>query len=374
MREPGRNVILSPVADILSIVLILATLALQVAVRPVLATDPVKTDADDPAVWVNPRDAGKSVIIGTNKVAKPDGALVVFDLKGHTKQTVDGLDRPNNVDVEYGLRSGRRRMDLAVTTERKANRLRVFSISKNGTLTDVSGDTSMPPEEKPIEPMGISLYRPKTGRVFAVVSPKEGPTDGHLLYFELVWNPVTKKVDAKFIKRFGAFSGKKEIEALCVDDELDLLYASDERFGTRRYALSADPKEEFQDLGTFNTTGFKEDHEGVALWKGRGDQGYLVCTDQVNKESVFHVYERKLPNREIGTFTGGCDTTDGIEVVSGRFGKVFPEGVFIAMNSTPKNFLVFSWRDIRRGLHLPKVRNMATTAKPMTPVASQPKP
>ncbi|MFX8278046.1 hypothetical protein ABTL45_19515, partial [Acinetobacter baumannii] len=88
-------------------------------------------------------------------------------------------------------------------------------------------------------PMGISLYRPRTGRVFAVVSPKEGPADGHLLYFELVWNPATKKVDAKFVKRFGAFSGRKEIEALCVDDEMNVLYASDERFGTRRYALSA---------------------------------------------------------------------------------------------------------------------------------------
>ncbi|MFX8871888.1 hypothetical protein ABTM94_19385, partial [Acinetobacter baumannii] len=84
--------------------------------------------------------------------------------------------------------------------------------------------------------------------------------------------------------------------------------------------------------------------------------------------------ERALPNRTLGTFTGGCDATDGIEVVSAPLGSAFPEGMFIAMNSKPKNFLVFNWRDIRRGLHLPRVRNIATTAAPITPVASQPKP
>lgn len=354
--------------------MVVAALFVQVAVRPAFATDPVKSDADDPAVWVNPVRASKSVIIGTNKAAKPDGALVVFDLRGRTLQTIDGLDRPNNVDVEYGLKAGRRRLDVAVTTERLAHRLRVFSIGRDGTLKDLSGDTSMPAEAKPIEPMGISLYRPRSGRVFAVVSPKEGPADGHLLYFELVWNRETGKVDAKFIKRFGAFSGRKEIEALCVDDEMNVLYASDERFGTRRYALSANPKEEFQDLGVFNTTGFSQDHEGIALWKGRGGRGYLVCTDQIDGDAVFHVYERALPNRPVGMFTGGCDATDGIEVVSAPLGSAFPEGVFIAMNSKPKNFLVFDWRSVRRGLHLPKVKNIATTAAAMTPVANHPNP
>lgn len=36
-------------------------------------------------------------MIGTNKVATPNGAVVVFDLDGKILQTIDGIDRPNNV-------------------------------------------------------------------------------------------------------------------------------------------------------------------------------------------------------------------------------------------------------------------------------------
>ena len=75
----------------------------SVDIRASVATAPVTDDADDPAVWVHPSDPARSLIIGTNKVAAPAGALVVFGLDGKIRQTIAGLDRPNNVDVEYGL-------------------------------------------------------------------------------------------------------------------------------------------------------------------------------------------------------------------------------------------------------------------------------
>ena len=46
----------------------------------------------------------------------PKGALVVFGLDGKTRQTVAGLDRPNNVDIEYGLRVAGQDIDIAVAT------------------------------------------------------------------------------------------------------------------------------------------------------------------------------------------------------------------------------------------------------------------
>ena len=87
-------------------------------VEPALRTEAVSADPDDPAIWVHPTDGARSLIIGTNKVKAPDGALVVFDLRGKIVQTVAGLDRPNNVDIEYGLRLNGQDTDVAVTTER----------------------------------------------------------------------------------------------------------------------------------------------------------------------------------------------------------------------------------------------------------------
>ena len=88
-------------------------------VEPALATEAVSSDPDDPAIWVNPIDSAQSLVLGTNKAQAPEGALVVFGLDGKTLQTVDGIDRPNNVDVEYGLLLGGGLADIAVLTERR---------------------------------------------------------------------------------------------------------------------------------------------------------------------------------------------------------------------------------------------------------------
>ncbi|MFA7227720.1 MAG: phytase, partial [Melioribacteraceae bacterium] len=47
-------------------------------IKPVVVTDSVKYDTDDPAIWINPSDPSKSLILGTDKDS--DGALYVFDL------------------------------------------------------------------------------------------------------------------------------------------------------------------------------------------------------------------------------------------------------------------------------------------------------
>jgi myo-inositol-hexaphosphate 3-phosphohydrolase len=43
---------------------------------------------------------------------------------------------------------------------------------------------------------------------------------------------------------------------------------------------------------------------------------------------------------------GGADSTDGLEVISAPLGGSFPQGLMIAMNAGPKNFLVFRWEDV----------------------------
>ncbi len=141
------------------------------------ATASLSNDPDDPAIWVHPTDPSQSLILGTMKVAAPAGALAAFGTDGQLRQLVTGLDRPNNVDVEYGFVLGGRSLDIAVVTERLARQLRIFAISSGDSpLTDLGGVPILegaPGEEG--APMGIGLYkRPRDGAIFAIVSPKAG--------------------------------------------------------------------------------------------------------------------------------------------------------------------------------------------------------
>lgn len=146
------------------------TTSSAIDVEPRVTTDQVGEDADDPAIWVHPADPSRSLILGTNKILAPSGALVVFGLDGKIRQTLEGLDRPNNVDVEYGLDLGGQATDIAVLTERYQKRLQVFSVAPDGSgLTDVSSVTGLGvfegEEGERSAPMGIALYRPDPATV-----------------------------------------------------------------------------------------------------------------------------------------------------------------------------------------------------------------
>src|SRR5205823_1100542 len=88
----------------------------QGSMGPALATASVSDDPDDPAVWIHASVPERSLILGTNKAPAPNGALVVFGLDGKVRQTLAGIDRPNNVDVEYGLMLQGQATDIAVLT------------------------------------------------------------------------------------------------------------------------------------------------------------------------------------------------------------------------------------------------------------------
>jgi len=168
-----------------------AVISAPVDIQPSVRTDQVSDDPDDPAVWVHPTDPARSLIVGTNKVKAPKGALVVFGLDGKIRQTVAGLDRPNNVDIEYGLIVGGQASDIAVATERLKSQLRVFKIATDGSgISDVTspGNTRVfaGRNGEQAAPMGISLYRrPRDGAIFAIVAPKSGPREGYLGQYKL---------------------------------------------------------------------------------------------------------------------------------------------------------------------------------------------
>lgn len=95
----------------------------QVDVTPLRETTPEVHQTDDPAIWVNKKNSAGSLIFGTIKMAAPDGAIAVYRLDGTRLMTVPNIDRPDNIDVAYGLRLGRRTIDIAVVTERNKSQL-----------------------------------------------------------------------------------------------------------------------------------------------------------------------------------------------------------------------------------------------------------
>ena len=316
-------------------------------IHPKRVTDMTPNDTDDPAIWVNPHDASKSLIVGTDK--NRAGGLYVFDLKGHMlKDKTVALKRPNNVDIEYGLMLDGKSVDIAVATERLTSKLRVFSLPDmtaidNGGLDMFVGEQG----EDQRALMGISLYkRPADGAIFAVVGRKNGPSGSYLWQY-LLHDNGNGQLSATLIRRFGTFSGLNEIEAIAVDDELGYIYYSDEGVGVRKYY--ADPSLGNKELALLATEGFAGDHEGISIYTEPDGRGYLLVSDQQANE--FHIFPRQgtaddphhhplLKVVELAT----CES-DGSEVTSTPLGQDFPNGMFVAMSDNC-TFQIYKWEQI----------------------------
>jgi 3-phytase len=326
-------------------------------ITAVRGTEALPFDPDDPAIWLNKTDPAQSLILGTMKVAAPDGGLAVFRIDGTLRQILKGPDRPNNVDVEYGLDLDATPTDIAVLTERLGRRLRVYAIAPDGSnLRDLSSGALPILAGAPGEqgaPMGIGLYRrPKDGAIFAIIAPKAGPTSNYLWQYRLA-DDGTGRVGATFVRRFGTFSGIGEIEAVAVDDELGYVYYADEGTGIHKWAADPDAKDADRELALFGTSGYQQDREGLGIYALANGKGYIVSVDQLAAESVFHVYKREgEPGRphdhstELMSVRGGADGTDGLDVTSAPLGGDFPAGRVVAMNSANRNFLLFGWPDV----------------------------
>ena len=319
--------------------ILLAGVLAQADVPVLRETAPERHQTDDPAVWRHPKRVTESLIIGTVKMPAPDGAVAVYRLDGTLLMRVNGVDRPNNVDVAYGVRVGKRTVDIAVVTERNRQQLRVFEIVPGKGLLDLAALPVFAGERGPAGlPMGIAMYRRKRDRaLFAIVSRKAGPSGSYLWQYEIRDNG-RGGLEGKKIREFGVFSGTKEIEAVAVDHDREHVYYADEGAGIRKYHADPAHPDAGRELALFGESGWKGDREGIAI-----HAGYIVATDQQHPNSEFHVFSRDTL-REVGVFRAGADTTDGIDIA--------PFGLFIAMNDSRHNFVLVDWESIRKALGL----------------------
>lgn len=316
--------------------------------KPILVSDSVTYDSDDPAIWINPTDRAASLVLGTDKGGDAgDGALFVFDLQGKElkDKTVHNIKRPNNVDVAYGLMLQGEKVDIAVCTERHTNSIRVFSLPDmrpldGGGVPVFEGDSLR-------APMGIALYTDAgTGNVYAIVGRKAGPTDGTYLWQYHLYDDGMGKVKGRLVRKFGQYSGKNEIESIAIDNELGYVYCSDEAVGIRKYYAHADSAG--TELALFGTTGFTDNHEGISIYKSAPGKGYIIVSDQ--QANQFHFFPREgMPNAPhqhppIKVVKTSTVESDGSDVTSVPL-PGFPKGLFVAM-SDDRTFQFYRWEEL----------------------------
>lgn len=317
-----------------------------IPLKPALVTDTTAHDTDDPAIWINYADPSKSLILGTDK--DEDGALYVFDLQGKevAGKTVHGLKRPNNVDIEYGLMLNGKATDIAVVAERLTHKIRVFSLPDmtpvdNGGIEMFAGELG----EGYRDLMGVACYKHANGQVDVIIGRKSGPTNGTYLW-QCRLADSSGILTATLLRKFGSYSGKKEVEAIAVDDELGYIYYSDEGVGVRKYF--ADPEKGNVELALFAQDGFAGDHEGISIYNSGNKQGFIVVSDQqANKFRIFprggdqdNAHKHSL----LRTVKVEANQSDGSDVTAVAL-PGFPSGLFVAMSDN-KTFHFYHWKDI----------------------------
>ena len=316
----------------------------KIAIKPTIITDTVMHDTDDPAIWINTADTAKSLIIGTDKDS--DGALFIFNLDGKIVNKISGLKRPNNVDIAYGLILNGKPVDIAVVTERETSKLRIYSLPDmkaidNGGLAIFEGETDK-------DPMGITLYTAPDHTIYAVAGRKSGPSGSYLWQYKLSDNGKGA-VKGEVVRKFGDYSGKKEIESIAADNELGFIYYSDEQHGVHKYY--ADPAQGNKELALFGKKGFTSDHEGISIYKTGATTGYLLVSNQ--QKNTFMVYPREgAANNQnehllIAEIPVSTLESDGSEVTNVNLGPKFPKGLFVAM-SNGKVFHYYDWRELQK--------------------------
>jgi 3-phytase len=178
--------------------------------------------ADDPAIWYNENNPGKSLVLGTNKRA----GLYVYDLEGNTLQ-YRRVGRINNVDLRDGFIYGGKEVVLVAASNRSINAISIFIIDKEtGELSDSLANIASSVDEV----YGICCYRSPVRNEFDVfVNGKGGMIEQ--------WNiQGTDRIEATILR---TFSVNSQPEGLVANDRNATLYLGVEEEGI--YKTDAEP-------------------------------------------------------------------------------------------------------------------------------------
>ncbi|WP_433269971.1 phytase [Actinosynnema sp. CS-041913] len=374
------------------------------------AGSPANADADDPAVWVHPRSADRSVVLGTLK----EGGLAAFDLEGRTLGVFPAPAPPspdakpgrfNNVDVLSRVPVGGRARELAFVSDRGRDRIRVYEVDGRGAaagsavVRDVTDPAARPvfsASEAEVDdqhtayglaagyvgrtPVVVANRRSETRVALLHVVPATGGTVGTRVVSTVDLPATFPLPDGTSWTPCGEPGEGPQLEGMVVDSAHGVLYAAQEDVGIWRIPLRADgfgePRliDKVRSFGVPQTydpeteecfvsgadPGFGGRHlaadaEGLTV----GD-GYLIASSQ--GDSRFVAYERGGRNRYVGEFVVGrgrgndsVEHSDGAHLVTADLGGAYREGLLVVHDgerrpavgdSATTGFAYVSWDDV----------------------------
>jgi len=319
-------------------------------VVPTLETPAVDTwgdAADDPAIWVNPRDPANSAVIGTDK----NLGLYVYDLEGRLLQTIaDG--RMNNVDLRDGFVVDGQKRTLVAASNRTNKSIALYLLDPVTRRLSSAGD-AVPTGFG--DPYGLCMFADASGHYVFVNNGGDG------LFRQ--WR-ITATGGRALGEQVREFAVGSQAEGCVADDETGDLYVAEEAGGFFKYSARPDGGATRREIDRVDgANGLKADIEGVSIWRGREGRGYLVLSNQ--GANNYAVYRREGDNAFVGLFhivadpargIDGVSETDGLDVSSAPLGAQFPDGLLVVQdgrNLTPRerqNFKYVSWRAIAESL------------------------
>ena len=289
--------------------------AADVTAPAAVETDPVSHSgdaADDPAIWVNPSDPSRSLVIGTDKL----GALEVYDLAGRRVQRWTGTS-PNNVDI---------RGNLVATGDDDNSRMYFYEVDPAIQRLRYIGALDADVTEH-----GICMYRSRTsGRLYAYVTSYSGRME----QWE-VWQGAGGAIGGRRVRGPWWVGGAwwPLIEGCVADDATGWLYVGEEADGIWRYGAEPYASTSARTLVDDASGPLYADVEGLALANGRliassqGDDSY------VSYRTSDHAYLGKSRVAS-GASADGCSGTDGIDASSAYLGPSFPQGMFVCQDNS----------------------------------------
>jgi 3-phytase len=295
--------------------------------------------ADDPAIWRNPANPARSLIVATDKKA----GLNVYDLSGKLRSSLPA-GRVNNVD----LRSWGGQVIVAASDRNdKANgKLALFALDTGKAVLNPIGAFDAGAGEA----YGLCMYAPRGGRLYAFVVYKSGT---------IVQLEILRQGGKITADRVRTMKLATQSEGCVADDRTGTLFVAEEDFGIWKFG--ANPKDPVQGdkVIAVDKQRLFDDVEGLAIAAEGARGGYLVASSQGDSAyAVWRLGDLAYQGRfriTAGKF-GATSETDGIEVSTASFGAGKQGGLMLAQDGdnapSAQNFKIVRWADVRKAIGL----------------------
>ncbi len=311
---------------------------LAIVVPALAETEGTRGDADDPAIWVDPVDPARSLILGTDKTA----GLYVYGLDGATRAFLpDG--ELNNVDVRP-FAVGGRAVGLAAATRRDDETVVLYLIEGGEVRRAIPWQhAAIPPGTEADDIYGLAMGQ-DGGGTYVLVNFKSG----HVAQWRVHEAQGTLWLEPVRTLRVGS-----QPEGMVADDRAGHLYVGEEDRGIWRFPLSPEGGTEGTEVATIPSDCLpRDDVEGLAILDGERGRFLVASAQGVHRAALFRLEGEAPPACEalLEVSPGAVDgvtETDGLDVTGLPLGPDYPQGLLVMMDDQnagfTTNFKLIGW-------------------------------